>query len=81
MAWTQSDLDALDKAISSGKQTVEYDGRRVVYRSMQDLFVARRLVRKSLGYPQTDGVVLPITNKDVTSTQGLVNPSAGSFTI
>lgn len=35
MAWTQSDIDALKKAIATGAQEVEYaDGRRVRFRSL-----------------------------------------------
>lgn len=79
MAWSQSDLDAIELAIVSGKQTVEYDGRRVVYRSMSDLFAVRRLIMRAIGKPLTDGVVLPITNKDLSGNTGLVNPNSGNW--
>lgn len=37
MAWTQSDIDALKKAIASGALTVEMDGRRITYRSLAEM--------------------------------------------
>lgn len=42
MAYTKDDLDALDEAIAAGELSVEIDGRKVTYRSMEDLFRARR---------------------------------------
>lgn len=41
MAFTQSDLDAIDAAIASGELTVSHNGRTVTYRSMDDLIKAR----------------------------------------
>lgn len=41
MALTQADLDRLDAAIASSELEVEVDGRRVRYRSTQDLRDAR----------------------------------------
>ncbi len=41
MAITQADIDRLDKAIVSGKLTVEVDGHRITYRSMAELMQAR----------------------------------------
>jgi hypothetical protein len=41
MAFSQSDLDAIDAAIASGELTVSHNGRTVTYRSMDDLFKAR----------------------------------------
>lgn len=41
MALTQSDVDALDRAIATAELEVEVDGRRVRYRSMSDLMAAR----------------------------------------
>lgn len=44
MAFTQSDLAAVDAAIASGELTVSHNGRTVTYRSMDDLHKARRLI-------------------------------------
>lgn len=44
MALTQADLDALDRAIASSTLEVQLDGRRVKYRSMDELLLARRHV-------------------------------------
>ena len=41
MAHTQSDLDAIKVAIASGEQSVEVGGRKVVYRSVDELRKAR----------------------------------------
>lgn len=41
MAITQADIDRLDKAIVSGKLSVDVDGVRVQYRSMAELMAAR----------------------------------------
>lgn len=44
MAFTQTDLDAVNAAIASGELSVEVSGRRVTYRSMADLLQARSLI-------------------------------------
>jgi hypothetical protein len=41
MAHTTADLDAIKSAIASGEQSVEVAGRKVVYRSVDDLRKAR----------------------------------------
>ena len=41
MAHTQTDLDNIKAAIASGEQSVEVAGRKVVYRSVDDLRKAR----------------------------------------
>ena len=41
MAHTQADLDAVKAAIASGEQSVEVAGRKVVYRTIDDLRKAR----------------------------------------
>ena len=48
MAFTQSDLDAIDAAIASGELTVSHNGRTVTYRSMDDLFKARDRINNLL---------------------------------
>ena len=41
MAYTQTDLDNVKTAIASGEQSVEVGGRKVVYRSVEELRKAR----------------------------------------
>jgi hypothetical protein len=41
MALTQTDLDALDSAIASSELEVQLEGRRVRYRSTDELLKAR----------------------------------------
>ena len=48
MAWAQSDLDAIDKAIASGELTVHFADRSVTYRSADELFKIRALIRDDL---------------------------------
>ena len=49
MAWTQSDLDKLEKAIALGVRRVEYSDKKVEYNSLKDMMMARDLIRKELG--------------------------------
>ena len=44
MALSQTDLDALDTAIASAELEVEIEGRRVKYRSTNELLRARQHV-------------------------------------
>lgn len=48
MAWTQSDLDAIDKAIASGTEEVKFADRSVRYRSVSDLMKARAEIINNL---------------------------------
>ena len=48
MAFTQTQLDAVEAAIASGELRVMFDGREVVYRSVPELIDARNLIRASL---------------------------------
>lgn len=41
MAYTQADLDSLDRAIASGALSLELAGRKVTYRSIDQLLKAR----------------------------------------
>ena len=41
MALSQADLDSLDAAIATGELVVEYNGRKVQFRSIPDLLAAR----------------------------------------
>lgn len=48
MAFSQSDLDALEKAIATGVLTVRYADRSVTYQTLSDLMRARDLVKAEL---------------------------------
>jgi len=41
MALTKTDLDNIDAAIATGELEVEFNGRRVKYRSVTELMAAR----------------------------------------
>ena len=54
MAWTQTDLDAVEAAIASGELTVQHsDGRRITYRSIDELKAARSLIKGEISPPTT----------------------------
>ncbi|MGT2507903.1 phage head-tail joining protein [Cupriavidus basilensis] len=48
MAFTLTQLSALEEAIASGELSVQYDGKKVEYRSLDDLQKAYNMVRGSL---------------------------------
>lgn len=48
MAFTTTQLTALEEAIGSGELEVSYDGKTVKYRSMSELMKAYNMVRSSL---------------------------------
>lgn len=49
MAYTQTELDALDRAIAQGALSVEYGDKKVTYRSLDDMLRTRQLMRDELG--------------------------------
>lgn len=54
MAFTQADLDVLDKAIASGTKRIRYpDGSEVEYQSLRDLTIARAKVADALAAAAT----------------------------
>lgn len=48
MAYTQTDLDAIDAAIASGELRVQIDNRDVTYRSIDDLKKARSFIASQM---------------------------------
>jgi len=54
MAYAQSQLDALEAALASGTLTVEFDGKRVTYRSLDEIQRAIEIVKKGLGRATKD---------------------------
>ncbi len=53
MAFTTTDLAAIDAAIASGELTISHNGRTVTYRSMNDLLKARATVVAELASAQS----------------------------
>lgn len=48
MSFTTTQLEAIETAIASGELKVAYDGREVIYRSMDDLIKARNTISAAL---------------------------------
>ncbi len=48
MAFTQLDLDGINRSIATGELTVEVNGRRVTYRDMSDLERAKKIIEADL---------------------------------
>lgn len=58
MAFTQTDLDNINAAIPTGELSVEVNGRKVQYRSMDDLVKARSIIAADLAAtPEAAGAV------------------------
>jgi hypothetical protein len=49
MAWTLSDLTALETAMKSGTTSVTFADRSVTYRSLAEMIALRNLMRRELG--------------------------------
>ncbi len=56
MAFTQQNLDAIENAIATGTLSVEYNGKRVTYRSMSDLMRARDVIKADLDKQKPNGM-------------------------
>lgn len=56
--FTTDDLAAINEAIASGALEVEYNDRRVRYRSMRDLIAARDLIRRDLNIKNRSSRIL-----------------------
>ena len=63
MAWTQSQLTALEDAIAKGVREVKYRDKVIVYRSLKEMFTLRNEMKKSLGLTCKDGRKLISTSK------------------
>lgn len=48
MAYTQADLDAIESAIKSGTLKVEYQDKKVEYRSLREMQQIRNTIADSL---------------------------------
>lgn len=48
MAWTNDDLQEIERAIATGELTVRFNDRLVTYRSIDDLMKARAVILRSV---------------------------------
>lgn len=55
MAFTQTDLDAVNAAVASGELKIEVAGRMVMYRSIDELIKARDIISAELAATATAG--------------------------
>jgi hypothetical protein len=55
MAFTSTDLDAINAAIASGELTVKHNGREVTYRSMSELMAAKRTIEADIAAQAAGG--------------------------
>jgi hypothetical protein len=60
MAFIQSQLDGIEAAIASGTLTVEYDGKRLTYRSMSELIQARDMIQRKLSGRKSGYQAIPM---------------------
>lgn len=65
MAWTQTDLDALDVAIASGHKTVRHADKMVEYRDMAEMLKARDMIAASLQAPTVRRSTLATFERDL----------------
>lgn len=64
MAFTQTQLDAVEAAIASGELRVMFDGREIIYRSISDLIRARDTIKAAL---QASGTLPAVTRTSYAS--------------
>jgi hypothetical protein len=53
MAFTTTDLNNIDAAIATGELSIEHNGRKVQYRSIDDLLKARNTIAAGLAASTT----------------------------
>lgn len=58
MAWSQADLDTIEKAISSGARRVKFQTHEVEYQSIGDMLKARDVIRAEIVTTARPGVML-----------------------
>lgn len=59
MAFSQSDLDSLDRAIAAGELEVWIEGRKVRYQSADDMLARRNAMQRVLDAQATPDRVIP----------------------
>lgn len=63
MAYSQTDLDAIEEAIASGALKVKYADKEVTYRSLDEMMKVRDLIRRKLGATSISGNLNPVYSK------------------
>lgn len=64
MAFTQADLDSIDRTIVSGTLEVRFQDRTITYKSTQELLAARALITGAIGTtPPTNRQIRMMTQK------------------
>ncbi len=56
MAWTQADLDKIEKAIASGVRRVRFQTHEAEYQSVGDMLKARDVIKAELDVEARPGV-------------------------
>lgn len=56
-SWTQTDLDRICNAIAQGSLTVQYQDKRVTYRSLDEMLKIKQLIEQELGLKKKNGRV------------------------
>ena len=54
MAFTQTQLDALESAIASGIKTYQHEGKRIDYGTTDEMLKVREIMRADLGLTESD---------------------------
>lgn len=49
MAWTQTDLDKIEKAIAQGPQKIKFSDKEITFRSLDEMLKIRDLIKTSIG--------------------------------
>lgn len=55
MAYTQSQLDELERALAQGARVVKYEDKETTYRTLEEMRSLRREMRRELGIDPSDG--------------------------
>lgn len=66
MAYTQTQLDALETAMAEGVMSVQYSDRRVTYHSLAEMERLRATMRRELGLTDTK-----VTRRFAATSKGL----------
>lgn len=70
MSFEQKDLDAIQAAIATGARDVQIQGRRILFRSLQDLLIIERKISQALGTTENNRKLLGYSD-GISSTEEL----------
>ena len=70
--FTEAGLAAIEEAIAGGYLEVEYDNKRIRYRTLDELLRVRNLIRQKLGKASAAGgrVVMKYKRDDISTIEG-----------